>query len=351
MAQATTVKTKSQYKVSFILWIILAVVFTIVAAIDGIIVGEYMFMGKTKSLNQIIADGATPEKGDYVTLHVRFVLGNFAETKHKINGFIPAGTDQHYAIVLDDGSVMPIMVKSKSDIEKLEAMVTTTVQYLNGETKDIPMETLELQGCIESMDKEIEGFYKQALNQVDITDANVNIRYLTMDATQTRFSKFLIFGFLVLMVGLCIFLAIMSRKKMKELSKLQSIARENAADPMLNPFLNSAAAQMNPYAPAGTDAAGNAEANIPQQTPDMSGMNPQMPGMNPQMPGMNPQMPGMNQQMPGMNQQMPGMNQQMPGMSQQATATEDALASYTPAQQTTTQSLVENGIDFPGSNQ
>ena len=70
MAQATTVKTKSQYKVSFILWIILAVVFTIVAAIDGIIVGEYMFMGKTKSLNQIIADGATPEKGDYVTLHV-----------------------------------------------------------------------------------------------------------------------------------------------------------------------------------------------------------------------------------------------------------------------------------------
>ena len=322
MAQATTVKTKSQYKVSFILWIILAVVFTIVAAIDGIIVGEYMFMGKTKSLNQIIADGATPEKGDYVTLHVRFVLGNFAETKHKINGFIPAGTDQHYAIVLDDGSVMPIMVKSKSDIEKLEAMVTTTVQYLNGETKDIPMETLELQGCIESMDKEIEGFYKQALNQVDITDANVNIRYLTMDATQTRFSKFLIFGFLVLMVGLCIFLAIMSRKKMKELSKLQSIARENAADPMLNPFLNSAAAQMNPYAPAGTDAAGNAEANIPQQTPDMSGMNPQMPGMNPQ----------------------------MPGMSQQATATEDALASYTPAQQTTTQSLVENGIDFPGSN-
>ena len=180
-----------------------------------------------------------------------------------------------------------------------------------------------MQGCIESMDKEIEGFYKQALNQVDITDANVNIRYLTMDATQTRFSKFLIFGFLVLMVGLCIFLAIMSRKKMKELSKLQSIARENAADPMLNPFLNSAAAQMNPYAPAGTDAAGNAEANIPQQTPDMSGMNPQMPGMNPQ----------------------------MPGMSQQATATEDALASYTPAQQTTTQSLVENGIDFPGSNQ
>ena len=323
MAQATTVKTKSQYKVSFILWIILAAVFTIVAAIDGIIVGEYMFMGKTKSLNQIIADGATPEKGDYVTLHVRFVLGNFAETKHKINGFIPAGTDQHYAIVLDDGSVMPIMVKSKSDIEKLEAMVTTTVQYLNGETKDIPMETLELQGCIESMDKEIEGFYKQALNQVDITDANVNIRYLTMDATQTRFSKFLIFGFLVLMVGLCIFLAIMSRKKMKELSKLQSIARENAADPMLNPFLNSAAAQMNPYAPAGTDAAGNAEASIPQQTSDMSGMNPQMTGMNPQ----------------------------MPGMSQQATATEDALASYTPAQQTTTQSLVENGIDFPGSNQ
>ena len=65
---------------------------------------------------------------------------------------------------------------------------------------------------------------------------------------------------------------------------------------------------------------------------------------------MNQQMPGMNQQMPGMNPQMPGMSQQMPGMSQQATATEDALASYTPAQQTTTQSLVENGIDFPGSN-
>ena len=84
MAQATTVKTKSQYKVSFILWIILAVVFTIVAAIDGIIVGEYMFMGKTKSLNQIIADGATPEKGDYVTLAGGFVSRDLAE-KYKKN--------------------------------------------------------------------------------------------------------------------------------------------------------------------------------------------------------------------------------------------------------------------------
>jgi len=244
-------RTASQLKTSMIISIVVAVLCLVGAAFYTIANWDYMILGKTVDLNEVIADGGSPQKGDHVKLKVYFVLGNFAETKHTINGFIPAGKEQHYGIMMEDGSVIAVTVKSSSDIDKLDEIYDKNWDLLEAEDYSFMYNFLEITGKVKTMDSQIEGFYKTALNGADITAADTNIYYLSIDATDTRFSYFLVDLFFLGVMALCIFLFFVNKKKKKQLSELQAIAKSNAADPSLNPFLNQnagdAAAAANPY--------------------------------------------------------------------------------------------------------
>ena len=124
MAQVKKKKTKNEYRTSMRVCFICAAFFLIIAGIYAAVHWNYMVMNKTVNLNEEIYEGKDPNKGDYVTLNVNLVLGNYAETKHRINGIIPIGTDEHYAVVLFDQEgnlyVMSLTVKSSSDIDALE---------------------------------------------------------------------------------------------------------------------------------------------------------------------------------------------------------------------------------------
>ena len=236
---------------------ICAAFFLIIAGIYAAAHWNYMVMNKTVNLNEEIYEGKDPNKGDYVTLNVNLVLGNYAETKHRINGIIPIGTDEHYAVVLFDQEgnlyVMSLTVKSSSDIDALESMVNPTWDLLNGISEKWPT-GISLTGRISTMDSEIRGYYKQQLSSANITTSDFKEIYeLTLDATETRFRKFLYTGLLLLIGAGCIIGALSAKKKMKEVEDIQEIGRQNASDPSLNPFLNGGAGSMNPYN-AGTDA-------------------------------------------------------------------------------------------------
>ena len=238
MAATQTLSTK-QAKGNRTAMLIIAIACFVGAAVYAALRWNYVFMGKTTDLNQSVAEGKAPEKDEYATLNVHLVLGNYAETKHKINGFIPAGTEQHYVVVLDDGSVMSVTLKDKSDIEKLEAMVDPTWSLLSGESESWPTTNVTLTGKIGSMDSQILGFYRESLNKAGVTtDYFPRIYELTLDATNSRFRGFLVFGILLAFGALFIVLSIVSGKKVKEMKNVQDIARANAADPALNPFLN-----------------------------------------------------------------------------------------------------------------
>ena len=214
---------------------------------------DYVFMGNTINLNQAVMEGKEPTKGDYATLNLRLVLGNYAETQHKINGFIPAGTEQHYVVVLDDGTVMSVTLKDKSDIKQLEAMVDPTWSLLTGETETWPGTSLTLTGQITNMDSKIQAYYKEALSKAGVTtDQFPRILNLTLDATNSRFRGFLVFGILLLFGVILLFVSFAFKKKKKEMENVQDIARANAADPALNPFLNPTGVEGN---------AGNAQNN------------------------------------------------------------------------------------------
>ena len=262
MAQVTKKKTKNEYRNTMIICFALAGILLVVGAIYVAFCFNYMVLGKTKNLNTEIYQGNAPTKGDYVDLNVNLVLGNYAETKHKINGIIPIGTDQHYAIVLFDQNenlyVMSLTLKNKSDIEALEAMVNPTWDLLTGTSQTWPT-GITLTGQITTMDSQIKGFYKQQLSSANVTTEYFKEIYeLTLDATESRLSKWLYTGFFLLLAGICIAGAFGARSSMKKVENIQAIARENAADPSLNPFLTGGNAPGNPYADT-TQQAGSAE--------------------------------------------------------------------------------------------
>jgi len=212
---------------------------------------DYMIKGETINLNEALRNNTFPEKGDHVTFRCYFVFGNFAETKHTINGFIPAGTEQHYAVMLDDYSVMAVTVKSKSDINRLEELLSQNWDYAENDNSAWMTNYIDLTGTIKSMNKEIEGFYNQALQKADITtEYYTQIRKLSIDVTDTRFSYFGVAGILLLVAVVFVLLFFSSKKQMKQLKQVQSIAKENAADPSLNPFLNQNAGAADTTDPA-----------------------------------------------------------------------------------------------------
>jgi len=257
MAQVKKKKSKSEYRTNMRIFFGVAIVLTVIMAIYVAINFNYMVLGKTTNLNEKIYNGGAPENGEYVTLNVNLVLGNYAETKHKINGFIPVGTDQHYAIVLFDQNenlyIMSLTVKSSSDIEKLDSMVDSSWDILTGVEGATPS-NIELTGKVTTMDSEIKGFYHQQLSSAGATTEYFKEIYdLTLDATESRFSKFLYTGLFLLFIAVMVAAGFGSRKQMKNSENLQAIARENASDPALNPFLNGGATT-KPYTPDGTGA-------------------------------------------------------------------------------------------------
>ena len=391
MAQVTTVNSKKQQKRTQILCFVLAGFFIALAALLVVMDWNYMIKGETKDLTTEIANGNAPVKGDYVSLNVSYVLGNYAETKHK-RYFITTGTDQHYAVLLRGADqtmcVMSVKLKDKTDIERLESMVDPTWNFISGQTDVMPMDTITLTGCVSTMDSQIKGFYKEALSGAGVDTADgVTIYELTLDATETRLSKFLIVFGLLAIGGLSILAAFMIRSKIKKIDQLQNIARENAADPSLNPFLQGGAAPQSPYAGAAGAAPQSPYAGVAGSAPQSpytgaAGSAPQSPyagaaGSAPQSPytgaaGSAPQSPYAGATGtaspnvptgPSVNPYTTGSttgsaadsaansaaNPYTAGSTTGSAESDGVLSQYTTADRTNVSDLADTGIDFPGT--
>ena len=367
MAQVTTVNSKKQQKRTQILCFVLAGFFIALAALLVVMDWNYMIKGETKDLTAEIANGNAPVKGDYVSLNVSYVLGNYAETKHK-RYFITTGTDQHYAVLLRGADqtmcVMSVKLKDKSDIEKLESMVDPTWNFISGQTDVMPMDTITLTGCVSTMDSQIKGFYNEALSGAGVTTADgVTVYDLTLDATETRLSKFLIVFGLLAIGGLSILAAFMIRSKIKKIDQLQDIARENAADPSLNPFLQGGAAPQSPYAGAAgaaphspyTGAAGAAPqspytgaAGAAPQSPYAGAAGTASPNV-PTGPSVNPYTTGSTTGSAADSAANSAANPYTAGSTTGSAESDGVLSQYTTADRTNVSDLADTGIDFPGT--
>ncbi len=178
--------------------------FTFAAVFIGVTEGSYMFAGKCENVNTILTSSNIEDyKGKHVSIDIHGVIENYAETKHKTNG-ITTGTDQHYIIWLDDGSMISLRTKKKKNIEQLNNIMNDTWDYLDKKRDSGTDNPLYIEAEVSTMDSEIKGFYDEMLDYYGISDSNVVVHYVELDTTKTKgsllgeFFAFVFFGLLCL---------------------------------------------------------------------------------------------------------------------------------------------------------
>lgn len=203
-------------KKKIITLIAVIVVFVSLAVVYLAYNAEFLFGGEPRDIMS-----AMPKYGssssEHVTLNVNAVIANYAYTKHRINGIIPFGTDQHYIIWLEDGSVVSLKVKNKKTIRKLDAMIDATWDYLEGKTTTLP-EPIKLQGQLSYIEYEINSYYKNTLANIGFSDSGLPIHYIEVDLTQTKGRVIFLETVLLVLAGFCsvsLVKTIKERKKYK----------------------------------------------------------------------------------------------------------------------------------------
>ena len=256
-----------------VLSLVIGIIFVLFAGILFIGDMDYLLGGKAKDLNEIAAN-VCPQKDDHVRTDSYLVLGNFAETQHKINGIIPVGKEQHYAIVLGDDNmsdiseakVIVLTVKNKKTIKKLDELA-------NNDSANFS-DAFAIEGQIRTLDPEIAGYYRDALSDSGITDY-CDYYTVALDATQTRlFGWLLVIG--VLAVGVLCIVAFV--KINKQIKNEKNLAYTNAAPSMGqpgNPYVNPVTGQ--PYDAGVVNPVTGQTYN---QTPDGAPSVPYTPGQN-----------------------------------------------------------------------
>lgn len=275
-------KPKTQNKKGgAVVCLIFGIIFVLLAIVCFIGDMDYLLGGKAKDLNEIAAN-TCPQKDDHVRTDSYLVLGNFAETQHRINGIIPAGKEQHYAIVLgdddmddiSDAKIIVLTVKNKKTIEKLDELA-------NDDYADFS-DAIAIEGQIRTMDPEIEGYYTDALYDSGITDY-CDYYTVALDATQTR-----LYGWMIVVGALAIgvICIIAFAKVNKQIKNEKKLAYTNAAPAMGqpgNPYVNPVTGQpydasvVNPVTGQAYNQAPNQTYN---QTPDGAPSVPYTPGQN-----------------------------------------------------------------------
>ncbi|MBR3278053.1 MAG: hypothetical protein IKG01_03965 [Lachnospiraceae bacterium] len=162
---------------------------------------------------------AEPNRKEYndkwITYEVVACLGCYAESTETY-AFIPTGHEYFYIIWMEDGSIMPLSVSKKADRDYLDALTDATYDYIDGNTKMIEMEPRTFIGTVSSQDSEIAGYYRDALNSIEITEANGwVIRSVLLECTKTRTSYLILVGAVMMIPVLGITFTIVNVRKEK----------------------------------------------------------------------------------------------------------------------------------------
>ncbi len=188
--------TRSKFKC--ILTVLLGLVMIVLSIVMYVREASYIFMNETLDLNEIIEEGGEMPRGEFVTFTVEYPLGNYAETRELIAGFIPMpfGTTQQYAILCEDGSIISAEVSKKSKITELDQAVE---DFYNDKTAAVT-----IVGCVAANNSEMNGYLAEFTDYLfdgDVASAGVTPTYFLIDTTRTRTSQFFLYFFFLLLGG------------------------------------------------------------------------------------------------------------------------------------------------------
>lgn len=209
-----------------------AIVGLVIAIILFAILGVFLFIinsdyliGEPQDFYEMVEDGRNPEKGEYVSINVDAVVDWYAETSYKINGFIPAGKEQHCLVWLDNNAFISLTVKGKENIANIDDIIDGTQSFLYGETEVFP-EGEKFVGKLSTIDPEVAKYYNEILDMYEIVDdGEITVYQLTIDASDTKLSIWIYIGIMAIIDIVCIVslvVLIKRRKNEKEAALMQS---------------------------------------------------------------------------------------------------------------------------------
>lgn len=187
---------------------------------------SYYVFGNTYNMHDLLFSYQEWPVDRFTTFTVDTCFGNYAETKHTVNGLIPIGKDEHYIVMLEDHSLVSVSVKGKKHIQAMEKL---TEETWNSEEyrSDSP---ITLTGMIKTgVDPEVQGYYQEVLSQMGIDPAtSEQVRYMAIDTTDTRIGGWMIFLGALILGGFCLFSGI-SGLRQKKGSSIPGTADTTAA--------------------------------------------------------------------------------------------------------------------------
>ncbi len=226
-------KRKSGLILSIVLIFFVILLLVGFGVINLIVHADYYF-GKARAIEDMVADGGQPQKGEYVQVGVDVCFDWYAETTHKVNG-IPTGKEKHCIIMLENGDIMSLTVKGKKNYNKIEEIIDATWDYMYDETGTKTLHTpVIFEGKITDVGSEVSKYYRDYMR--DLSDGfdnawgyRPNYYELTIDTTDNKISvlKWYIGG--ALMVALFVFAAISCMKSLKAIKRAENAGYDSNA--------------------------------------------------------------------------------------------------------------------------
>lgn len=169
--------------------------------------GAYYFGGKAKDLYEVIEeDSFYKNEGKYVYADIDAIVDKYAETTHSVNFY------HHYIAFLFDNSFMSISLPSKN-LSDADRIIEETWEYMNGESDSFTDDQLHIEGTLTKLTGDAYRYYSDVLNEFGITDDNYEIRYYTINATDSRLLQFVVSIFLLVIAAFLFYAAFAKEKK------------------------------------------------------------------------------------------------------------------------------------------
>lgn len=150
------------------------------------------------------------QKDDYVSLEVSNVLEKYYTTTNYAL-FVKTSVEEHYAVLLENGDVVPIVVSDKKMRNELNNL-RNSVQA--GKTITEPV---IVKGLVHTLDPDVERAYGERLERKEISDDTNRIYWVEVDGTWTKLK---VWGMVLLFAAfdaICIVELIKNIKKEKSL--------------------------------------------------------------------------------------------------------------------------------------
>lgn len=196
---------------------------------------SFLRQGDAPSLNEMRARGEAFPEGQFVSLEVKGVLGNYATNTSSTETHgakFQTGVDYYYLVVLEDLTVITVIASDQEDIRQLDALVDAVNKY-NGTSlfsePDFPSYTIT--GKVQELkNKDVLRYYDEALSYGGFDNSYFNVTHIAVNASDVRTDKVLLY--IVLPIAALILIAILIHRRNKrnreEEARIQREAAERA---------------------------------------------------------------------------------------------------------------------------